>query len=125
MMIGKDVRTQKFQVYLVDQAEEYRNAMIEAIAETDEELMMKYLEGEEITADELHAALRKATIANEIYPCICGSSYKNKGVQEMINGVVAYLPSPLDIPAVEGTTLEGEPAKREASDEAPLSALAF
>ena len=123
--LGKDVRTEEIPADLVDQAEEYRNAMIEAIAETDEELMMKYLEGEEITADELHAALRKATIANEIYPCICGSSYKNKGVQEMINGVVAYLPSPLDIPAVEGTNLEGEAATREASDEAPLSALAF
>ena len=117
--LGKDVRTEEIPADLVDQAEEYRNAMIEAIAETDEELMMKYLEGEEITADELHAALRKATIANEIYPCICGSSYKNKGVQEMINGVVAYLPSPLDIPAVEGTNLEGEAATREASDEAP------
>jgi elongation factor G len=87
--------------------------------------MEKYLEGEELTEDELHAALRKATIANQIVPCICGSSYKNKGVQEMINGVVAYLPSPLDIPAVTGTTLDGEEASREASDEAPLSALAF
>ena len=123
--LGKDVRHEEIPADLVDQAEEYRNAMIEAIAETDEELMMKYLEGEEITEDELHVALRKATIANEIYPCICGSSYKNKGVQEMINGVVAYLPSPLDIPAVEGTTPEGEAATREASDEAPLSALAF
>ena len=117
MMILEKMLEQKNPADLVIQAEEYRNAMIEAIAETDEELMMKYLEGEEITAGELHAALRKATIANEIYPCICGSSYKNKGVQEMINGVVAYLPSPLDIPAVEGTDLEGEPATREASDE--------
>ena len=99
--------------------------MIEAVAETDEDLMMKYLEGEELTEEELHAALRKATIANEIVPCICGSSYKNKGVQEMINGVVAYLPSPLDIPAIQGTSLEGEEDSREASDEAPMSALAF
>ena len=123
--LGKDVRIEDIPADLVDQAEEYRSAMIEAIAETDEELMMKYLEGEEITEDELHAALRKATIANEIYPCICGSSYKNKGVQEMINGVVAYLPSPLDIPPVKGTTLEGEEAEREASDDASMSALAF
>lgn len=93
-------------------------AMIEAIAETDEALMEKYLEGEELTEEELHAALRKATIANEIVPCICGSSYKNKGVQEMINGVVAYLPSPLDIPAIQGQTLDGEEDSREASDEA-------
>ncbi|MEE0932686.1 MAG: GTP-binding protein, partial [Clostridium sp.] len=97
--LGKDVRIEEIPADLVDQAEEYRMAMIEAIAETDETLMEKYLEGEELTEEELHAALRKATIANEIVPCICGSSYKNKGVQEMINGVVAYLPSPLDIPA--------------------------
>ena len=79
--------------------------MIEAIAELDEDLMMKYLEGEEITEEELNAALRKATIANEIVPCICGSSYKNKGVQQMIDAVVAYMPSPLDIPAIKGITL--------------------
>ena len=104
--LGKDVRIEEIPAELVDQAEEYRAAMIESIAETDEALMEKYLEGEELTEDELHAALRKATIANEIVPCICGSSYKNKGVQEMINGVVAYLPSPLDIPAVKGTDLD-------------------
>ena len=123
--LGQDVREEEIPEDLKSQAEEYRGAMIEAIAETDEELMMKYLEGEEITAEELHAALRKATIANEIYPCICGSSYKNKGVQEMINGVVAYLPSPLDIPPVKGTSLDGEELTRKASDEEPLAALAF
>ena len=123
--LGKDVRIEEIPAELVDQAEEYRAAMIESIAETDEALMEKYLEGEELTEDELHAALRKATIANEIVPCICGSSYKNKGVQEMINGVVAYLPSPLDIPAVKGTDLDGNEDSREASDEAPMSALAF
>ena len=123
--LGKDVRIEEIPADLVDQAEEYRMAMIEAIAETDEALMEKYLEGEEITEEEIHAALRKATIANEIVPCICGSSYKNKGVQEMINGVVAYLPSPLDIPAIQGQTLEGEEDSREASDTAPMAALAF
>lgn len=123
--LGKDMREEAISAEYADQAEEYRSAMIEAIAETDEVLMEKYLEGEEITEDELHSALRKATIANEIYPCICGSSYKNKGVQQMIDGVVAYLPSPLDIPAVNGTTLDGEEAHREASDSEPLSALAF
>lgn len=123
--LGTDVRIEEIPAELVEKAEEYRMAMIEAIAETNEELMEKYLEGEEITEEELHIGLRKATIANEIVPCICGSSYKNKGVQEMINGVVAYLPSPLDIPAVKGTTLEGEEDFREASDEVPMSALAF
>ncbi|WP_346916637.1 elongation factor G [Clostridium sp.] len=123
--LGTDVRIEEIPAELADKAEEYRMAMVEAIAETDETLMEKYLEGEEITEEELHVALRKATIANEIVPCICGSSYKNKGVQEMINGVVAYLPSPLDIPAVNGTTLDGEEDSREASDEDPMSALAF
>ena len=99
--LGKDVRYEEIPADLADQAEEYRMAMIEAIAETDEALMEKYLEGEELTEEEIMTALRKATIANEVVPCICGSSYKNKGVQQMIDGVVAFLPSPLDIPAVK------------------------
>ena len=123
--LGKDVREEEIPADLVDQAEEYRMALIEAIAESDEELMEKYLEGEELTLEEIMVGLRKATIANEIVPCICGSSYKNKGVQQMIDGVVAFLPSPLDIPAVKGNTLDGEEDSREASDEAPMSALAF
>ena len=123
--LGVDMREEEIPADLKDMAEEYRGTMIEAIAETDEELMMKYLEGEEITEEELHKALRKATIANEIYPCLCGSSYKNKGVQQMLDAVVEYLPSPVDIPPVKGTTLEGEEAEREASDSAPMSALAF
>ena len=123
--LGVDMREEEIPADLKDMAEEYRGAMIEAIAETDEELMMKYLEGEEITEEELHKALRKATIANEIYPCLCGSSYKNKGVQQMLDAVVEYLPSPLDIPPVKGTTLDGEEAEREAADSAPMSALAF
>ena len=123
--LGKDVRYEEIPADLADQAEEYRMAMIEAIAETDEELMEKYLEGEELTQEELMVALRKATIANEIVPCICGSSYKNKGVQQMIDGVVDFLSSPLDIPAVNGITLDGEEDTREASDDAPMSALAF
>lgn len=123
--LGVDMREEEIPDDLKDMAEEYRGTMIEAIAETDEELMMKYLEGEEITEEELHKALRKATIANEIYPCLCGSSYKNKGVQQMLDAVVEYLPSPLDIPPVKGTTLDGEEAEREASDSAPMSALAF
>jgi elongation factor G len=106
-------------------AEKYRSAMIESVVELDEELMMKYLEGEEITEEELKAAIRKGTIANEIVPVVCGSSYKNKGVQQMLDAVVDYMPSPLDIPAIKGTTLEGEEDERPASDEAPLAALAF
>ncbi|MGN2339898.1 elongation factor G [Clostridium cagae] len=123
--LGKDMREEAIPAEYAEKAEEYRAAMIEAIAEADEELMMKYLDGEEITEEELKAGLRKATIANEIYPCICGSSYKNKGVQQMIDGVVDYLPSPLDIAAIKGTNLEGEEAERSASDGEPLSALAF
>ncbi|GAA0086569.1 elongation factor G [Clostridium sp. MB05] len=123
--LGKDVRIEEIPADLADQAEEYRMALLEAIAENNEDLMEKYLEGEELTEEELMIGLRKATIANEIVPCICGSSYKNKGVQQMINGVVAFLPSPLDIPAIKGTTLEGEEDSREASDEAPMAALAF
>jgi elongation factor G len=111
---------------LADQAEEYRAAMIEAIAELDEDLTMKYLEGEEITEDELTAALRKGVIANQIVPVICGSSYKNKGVQPMIDAVVAYMPSPLDIPAIKGHDPEtGAEDERPADDNAPMSALAF
>ncbi len=123
--LGQDVQIGEIPAELADQAEEYRTMMIDAIAETDEELMMKYLEGEELTVEEIKTALRKATIANEIVPVICGSSYKNKGVQRMIDGVVEFLPSPLDIPAVTGTDLDGNEDSREASDEAPLSALAF
>ena len=123
--LGQDVFEGEIPAELKEQAEEYRTMMIDAIAETDEDLMMKYLEGEELTEEELKVALRKATIANEIVPVICGSSYKNKGVQRMIDGVVDFLPSPLDIKAVAGTDLDGNEDSREASDDAPLAALAF
>ncbi|SHK81552.1 elongation factor G [Clostridium cavendishii DSM 21758] len=124
--LGTEIEITEIPAELKDQAEEYRSAMIEAIAETDEELMMKYLEGEEFTEEELHAAIRKATIANEMMPVICGSSYKNKGVQEMIDAVVAYMPSPLDIPAIKGSDVEtGEELERHANDDEPMSALAF
>ncbi|WP_040210005.1 elongation factor G [Clostridium polynesiense] len=124
--LGKELEETEIPAELKERAEEYRNLLIEAVAETDEELMMKYLEGEEITEEEIHTAIRKATIANEMVPVICGSSYKNKGVQEMIDAVVAYMPSPLDIPAVKGSKPEtGEEDEREASDDAPMAALAF
>ncbi|EYE87544.1 elongation factor P [Fervidicella metallireducens AeB] len=111
---------------LKELAAEYRTNLIEAIAETDEELMMKYLEGEEFTEEEIHAALRKATCNNEIVPVVCGSSYKNKGVQLMLDAVVAYMPSPLDIPAIPGVIPDTqEESVRHASDDEPFSALAF
>ncbi|WP_315118794.1 elongation factor G [uncultured Clostridium sp.] len=111
---------------MVDQVEEYRAAMIEAIVELDEELMMKYLEGEEITVDELDAALRKGVIANKIVPVICGSSYKNKGVQAMIDSIIKYMPSPIDIPPVKGTDPDsGENLERKSSDDEAMSTLAF
>ena len=104
----------------------YRDALIERVVEFDEELMMKYLEGEEITEDEIKSAIRKGTLAVEITPVTCGSSYKNKGVQLLLDAIVDYLPSPLDIPAIKGVDpATGEEAERHASDEEPFSALAF
>ena len=111
---------------LLELAQEYHDKMVEAIAETDEELTMKYLEGEEITVEELKKALRTATVNNLCVPVICGSSYKNKGVQLMLDAVIDYLPSPLDIPAIGGVDPDtGEADSRPADDSAPFSALAF
>ncbi|MCH3965670.1 MAG: elongation factor G [Clostridium sp.] len=111
---------------LKDKASEYRTALIEAVADFDEDLMMKYLDGEELTEEEIISTLRKGVIANEIVPVLCGSSYKNKGVQPMIDAVVNFMPSPLDIPPVKGKNPEtGEDDERPADDNAPLSALAF
>lgn len=110
-----------------EKAEEYRQAMIEAIAETDEELMMKYLEGEEITVPELKKALRAATISNTIVPVCCGTAYRNKGVQPLLDAVVDYMPSPVDVPDVQGTEPgeNGAEITRPSSDDAPFAALAF
>ena len=109
-----------------EQAEEYRQALLDAVAENDDELMMKYLEGEELTKEEIKAGIRKATIACKMTPVFCGSSYKNKGVQPLLDGVVDYMPSPLDIPAIKGVDPDtGEEDERAASDELPFSALAF
>jgi elongation factor G len=104
---------------------EYREKLLEAVADQDEELMMMYLEGEEIDIDQIRAAVRKATLANQMTPVFVGSAFKNKGVQPLLDGVIDYLPSPLDVPPVEGKTLEGEPVTREADESGPLSALAF
>ena len=110
---------------LLSVAEEWRGKMVEAAAEASEELMDKYLGGEELTIEEIVWALRKRTLACEIQPVLCGSAFKNKGVQRMLDAVVEYLPSPIDIEAVKGETLKGEPTTREASDDAKFSALAF
>ena len=108
-----------------EMAQEWREKMVEAVAETDEELMMKYLEGEEITVEELKTAIRKATIACEMNPVFCGTAYRNKGVQPLIDAIVDYLPAPTDIPSIKGILEDGEESERHASDEEPFSALAF
>ncbi len=111
---------------LKEQAEEYHDKLLEALAETDDGLMEKYLGGEELTEDEIRAALRKATIACQICPVTCGSSFKNKGVQPMLDAVVAYMPAPTDIPDIKGVNPEtGEEESRPSSDDAPFAALAF
>ena len=124
--LGKDMRVEPIPEDMIEKAKEYRNAMIESIAEVDEELFEKFCNEEEITEDEIKAALRKATIANVIVPVMCGTSYRNKGVQKLLDNIVYYMPSPLDIPPVTGINPRtGEEETRESSDEAPFSALAF
>ncbi|MBB6218950.1 elongation factor G [Anaerosolibacter carboniphilus] len=124
--LGKDIEVTEIPAELKDKAEEFRLGLVEAVAESDEELMMKYLEGEELTKEEIMKGIRKQTIANAMVPVVCGSSYKNKGVQLMLDAVVAYMPSPLDIPAIQGVIPETqEESERHASDSEPFSALAF
>ncbi len=124
--MGNDVRVEEIPEDMKEQAQEYHDKLIEAVAETDEELMMKYLEGEELTKEEIKAALRKATISNEIVPVVCGSSYKNRGVQKLLDAIVDYMPAPTDVPAIKGTNPDtGEEEERESSDNAPFAALAF
>ena len=124
--MGNDVRVEEIPEDMKEQAQEYHDKLIEAVAETDEDLMMKYLEGEELTKEEIKAALRKATISNEIVPVTCGSSYKNRGVQKLQDAIVDYMPAPTDVPAIKGTNPEtGEEEERISSDDEPFSALAF
>lgn len=123
--LGKEIEIGEIPAEYKAQADEYRAILIEAVADLDETLTGKYLEGEDFTLAEIKDALRKGTITNRIVPVICGSSYKNKGVQEMIDAAVDYLPSPVDIPAIAGTTLDGEESVRHADDSEPMSALAF
>lgn len=124
--LGTDILEEDIPAEYLDQAQEYREKLIEAVAETDEELMMKYLEGEEITNEELKAGIRKATINVEFFPVLCGSAFKNKGVQLMLDAVIDYLPSPLDISAIKGINPDTDAEEtRPASDEEPFAALAF
>ena len=108
-----------------EEVEKYRHALIEMVADYDDDLVMKILEGEEPTVEEIKAAIRKATITGEFHPVLCGASYKNKGVTAMLDAVVDYLPSPLDVPAITGVTMDGEEDVRHSSDEEPFSSLAF
>ena len=124
--MGNDVRVEPIPEDMQEKAQEYHDKLIEAVAETDEELMMKYLEGEELTKEEIKGALRKATISNEIVPVVCGSSYKNRGVQKLLDAIVDYMPAPTDVEAIKGTNPEtGEEEDRASSDDQPFSALAF
>ncbi len=124
--LGKDMRVEEIPADMLEQAEEYRTKMVESICETDEELFLRYCDGEEISIDELKAALRKATIDNKIVPVVCGTSYKNKGVQKLLDAIVDFMPSPLDVPAIKGV-IPGteEEDERPSDDNAPFSALAF
>ena len=124
--LGKDMRIEDIPADLIDKANEYRANLVESICETDDDLMMMYLEGEEPSNEELKAALRKATIANKIVPVVCGTSYKNKGVQKLLDAVIEYMPSPLDVPAIKGVNPDtGDEDVRHSSDTEPFSALAF
>ena len=122
---GEKMEVREIPADMKDKAEQYRSEMIEAIAETDDTLLEKYFNGEELTKEELKKALRKATIDLVVTPVLCGSSLRNKGVQKLLDAVIDYLPSPIDIPPVKGIDLDGNEAHRETSDNAPLAGLAF
>ena len=124
--LGKDMRVEEIPADMKEIAEKYRTELLEAVSEQDEEIMNKYLEGEEITTEEIKKCIRKACIANDMVPVTCGTSYRNKGVQKLLDAVVDYMPSPLDIPPIKGVNPEtGEEEERRAGDNEPFSALAF
>ena len=124
--VGKDMRDEEIPEDMRPLAEQYRNQMLEAISDFDDEIMELYLEGEEVPTDKIRAAIRRATLAVKMFPVVCGTSYRNKGVQKLLDAIVDYLPSPTDIPPVEGVSPKtGETEERPASDDAPFSALAF
>ncbi|MCF2148760.1 elongation factor G [Desmonostoc muscorum LEGE 12446] len=122
---GTDIQETDIPAEMQAQVEEYRTKLVEAVAETDDTLMSKYFDGEELTADEIAAALRKGTIAGTIVPVLCGSAFKNKGVQLMLDAVVDYLPAPSEVPAIQGILPNGDTVERRADDNEPLAALAF
>lgn len=122
---GTDIQETEIPADLQELATEYRTKLVEAVAETDEALLEKYLEGEELTEAEIRKGLRQGTIAGTIVPVLCGSAFKNKGVQRLLDSVVDYLPAPTEVPPIQGTTVNGETVERFADDDAPLAALAF
>lgn len=124
--LGKDEEFEPIPAEYVEQAQKYRQILLEAVAESDDDLMMKYLDGEDLTKEEIKGAIRKMTCQCKLYPVTCGSSYKNKGVQPLLDAIIDYMPSPLDVPPIKGTNVEtGEEEERISSDEAPFAALAF
>jgi elongation factor G len=124
--LGQEIEVTEIPADMMDMANEYRELLIESVSESDEELMMKYLEGEELTTEEIMNGIRKATLAVNMTPVLCGSSYKNKGVQILLDAILAYLPSPLDVPAIKGVLPDSEEVvERHADDSEPFSALAF
>lgn len=123
--IGTEIEETAIPDDLLDQANEFRTKLVESVAETDDTLMEKYLEGVDLTEDEIRAGLRTGTLSGKIVPMVCGSSFKNKGVQALLDAVVDYLPAPVDVPPIQGTLPDGTEVTREASDDIPMSALAF
>ena len=124
--LGRDMRVEPIPADMQDVADEYRQKLLEAVADFDDDIMELYLEGEEVPADKIKAAIRRATVAVKMVPVTCGTSYKNKGVQKLLDAIVDYMPSPLDVPAIDGTNPKtGEEEIRNADDSAPFSALAF
>ena len=124
--LGRDIREEDIPADLLEDAQKYRGELLEAISEYDEDIMMKYLEGEEISIDEIKTCIRKATVSNNMIPVVCGTSYKNKGVQKLLDAVIDYMPSPLDVEAIKGVNPKtGEEVTRPASDDEPFAALAF
>ena len=124
--LGKDIRVEDIPADMVDKAQEYHDALIEHVAETDDNLMEKFFAGEELSIDEIKTAIRKATIANTMVPVTCGTSYRNKGVQKLLDAIVDYMPSPLDVPSIKGINPDtGEEVEKHSSDTEPFAALAF
>jgi elongation factor G len=124
--LGKDIRVEDIPADLAEKAKEYHTALMDSVAEQDEELMMKYLDGEELTIEEIKKGIRIATLNNKMIPVVCGTSYKNKGVQKLLDAIIDYMPSPIDVPHIKGINPDtDEECERPSSDAEPFSALAF